>query len=192
MIAGARPGSRAVTAEISDHPAIMAALRVEAASEVDFGSKADAAPAGTGKAETVFTGATDAVELTAGEGPMPEAKPVPQLASANFEGAASSAASPSIPAAANPPMIQVATLDGQRKPTYAGMWGRAGETFCRFKKKQETQSGWNLVANCSNGGERWVANVRLKIQGERLTWSSERGSQAYVRCEPGMTVAQAN
>ena len=216
MIAGARPGSRAVTAEILDHPPIMAALRVEAASEVDFGSKVDAAPAGTGKAETVFTAATDAVELTAGEGPMPEAKPVPQLASANFEGAASSAASPSIPAAANPPMIQVAMIDGQRKPTYAGMWGadqsacstrnrkrllptmidadgaRAGETFCRFKKKQETPSGWNVVASCSNGRERWVANVRLKIQGERLTWSSERGSQAYVRCEPGMTVAQAN
>jgi len=55
-----------------------------------------------------------------------------------------------------------------------------------------TQSGWNVVANCSNGRERWVANVRLKVQGERLTWSSERGSQAYVRCEPGMTVAQAN
>src|SRR5215203_6764750 len=91
MIAGARPGSRAVTAEISDHPAIMAALRVEAASEVDFGSKVDAAPAGTGKAETVFTDPTDAVELTAGsqaDGPMPEAKPVPQLASAHFEGAA--------------------------------------------------------------------------------------------------------
>ena len=113
-------------------------------------------------------------------------------------------------------MIQVATIGGQRKPTYAGMWGadqsacstrntkrllptiidadgaRAGETFCRFKKKQETQSGWNVVANCSNGRERWVANVRLKVQGERLTWSSERGSQAYVRCEPGMTMAQAN
>jgi hypothetical protein len=214
MVAGVRPASRAVTAEISDPPLIMAALRVEAL-ETEFASNVEA----TGKAETVFTAATDAVELTAGgqaEGPMPEAKPVPQLASANFEGAASSATTPSTPAAANPPMIQVATLDGQRKPTYAGMWGadqsacstrnrkrllptmidadgaRAGETFCRFKKKQETQSGWNVVANCSNGRERWVANVRLKVQGERLTWSSERGSQAYVRCEPGMTVAQAN
>jgi len=197
----------------------MAALRVEAASEVDSGSKVDAAPAGTGKAETVFTAATDAVELTAGsqaDGPMPEAKPVSQLASANFEAAASSATSPPTPSEANAPMIQVATIGGQRKPTYAGMWGadqsacstrnrkrllptmidadgaRAGETFCRFKKKQESQSGWNVVANCSNGRERWVANVRLKVQGERLTWSSERGSQAYVRCEPGMTVAQAN
>ncbi len=220
MVAGVRPGSRAVTAEMSDPPPIMAALRVEA-SEAEFASKVEAARADTRKAETFFTAATDAIELTAGnqaDGPMPEieAKPVSQLAGANFEGAASSAKSPPTPLAANAPMIQVATIGGQRKPTYAGMWGadqsacsttnrkrllptiidadgaRAGETFCRFKKKQETQSGWNVVANCSNGRERWVANVRLKVQGERLTWSSERGSQAYVRCEPGMTVALAN
>src|SRR5215204_1659744 len=223
MVVGVRPGSRAVTAEMSDSPPMMAALRVEAL-EVEFASKVETAPADT-KAGTVFTAAAtaaaDAVELTAGnqvDGPKPEveAKPVPHLASATFIGAASSAASsPTVPAA-NAPMIQVARVGGQIKPTYAGMWGadqsacstrnrkrllptmidtdgaRAGETFCRFKKKQETQSGWNMVANCSNGRERWVANVRLKIQGERLTWSSERGSQAYVRCEPGMIVAQAN
>ena len=220
MVAGVRPGSRAVTAEISDHPLLMAALRVEA-SEAEFASKVEAAPADTGKADTVFTAATDAVEHPGGSQadrlvPEVEPKPVSQLKSANLEGTALSATRPPTPLAANASMIQVATIGGQRKPTYAGMWGadqsacstrntkrllptiidadgaRAGETFCRFKKKQETQSGWNVVANCSNGRERWVANVRLKVQGERLTWSSERGSQAYVRCEPGMTVAQAN
>src|SRR5215203_320814 len=220
MVAGVRPGSRAVTAEMSDPPPIMAALRVEAL-EAEFASKEEAAPADTGKAGTIFTAAADAVELTAGsqaDGPTPEvaAKPVPHLASANFVGAASSAASSPTPPTASAVMIQVARIGGPIKPIYAGMWGadqsacstrnrkrllptmidadgaRAGETFCRFKKKQETESGWNVVANCSNGRERWVANVRLKVQGERLTWSSERGSQAYVRCEPGMTVAQAN
>jgi hypothetical protein len=279
MVAGVRPGSRAVTAAMSDPPPIMAALRVEAL-EAEFASKVEAAPADTGKAGTIFTATAGAVELTAAsqadgptpkveanpvphlaavadaveltarsqadwpvpeveakpvphlaavadaveltarsqaDGPVPEveAKPVPHLGSANFVGAASSAASSPTPPAANAP-IQVARVGGQIKPTYAGMWGadqsacstrnrkrllptmidtdgaRAGETFCRFKKKQETQSGWNVIANCSNGRERWVANVRLKVQGERLTWSSERGSQAYVRCEPGMTVAQAN
>src|SRR5829696_9552688 len=65
MVAGVRPGSRAVTAEISDHPLLMAALRLEA-SEAEFASKVEAAPADTGKTETVFTAATDAVELTAG------------------------------------------------------------------------------------------------------------------------------
>jgi hypothetical protein len=240
MVAGIRPGSRVVTAEMSDSPPIMAALRAEAL-ETEFASKVEAAPADTSKAGTILTAGSqadrpvpeveakpvpdlaavaDAVELTArsqADGPLPEveAKPVPYLASANFVGAASSAASSPTPPAANAP-IQVARVGGQIKPTYAGMWGadqsacstrnrkrllptmidtdgaRAGETFCRFKKKQETQSGWNVVANCSNGRERWVANVRLKVQAERLTWSSERGSQAYVRCEPGMTVAQAN
>ncbi len=220
MVAGVRPASRTVTAEISDPPPIMAALRVEA-SEAEFASKVEAAPADTGRAGNALSAAADAVELTArsqADRPMPEVetKPVSHLASANFVGAAWSATSAPTPPAANAPMVQVARIGGQIKPTYAGMWGadqsacsttnrrrllptmidadgaRAGETFCRFKKKQETQSGWNVVANCSNGRERWVANVRLKVQGERLTWSSERGSQAYVRCEPGMTVAQAN
>src|SRR5215203_3237593 len=220
MVAGVRPGSRAVTAEMSDPPPIMAALRVEAL-EAEFASEVEAAPADTGKAGTIFTATAGAIELAArsqADGPTPKvaAKPVPHLASANFVGAASSAASSPTPPTASAVMIQVARIGGPIKPTYAGMWGadqsacstrnrtrllptmidadgaRAGETFCRFKKKQETESGWNVVANCSNGRERWVANVRLKVQGERLTWSSERGSQAYVRCEPGMTVAQAN
>src|SRR5215204_2212752 len=173
MVAGVRPGSRAVTAEMSDHPPIMAALRVEAL-EAEFASEVEAAPADTGKAGTIFTATAGAIELTArsqADGPVPEveAKPVPHLASANFAGAASSAASSPTPPAANAPIIQVARVGGQIKPTYAGMWGadqsacstrnrkrllptmidtdgaRAGETFCRFKKKQETQSGWNMV-----------------------------------------------
>ena len=81
---------------------------------------------------------------------------------------------------------------GRLLPTMIDADGARAGRRSAFKKKQEIQSGWNVVANCSNGRERWVANVRLKVQGERLTWSSERGSQAYVRCEPGMTVAQAN
>src|SRR5215218_4367836 len=49
MVAGVRPGSRAVTAAMSDPPPIMAALRVEAL-EAEFASKEEAAPADTGKA----------------------------------------------------------------------------------------------------------------------------------------------
>src|SRR5829696_514899 len=119
MVVGVRPGSRAVTAEMSDPPPIMAALRVEAL-EAEFASKVEAAPADTGKAGTVFTAAADAVELTARsqvDGPMPEveAKPVPHLASANFVGAASSAASSPTPPAANATMIQVARIGGPIK-----------------------------------------------------------------------------
>jgi uncharacterized membrane protein len=59
---------------------------------------------------------------------------------------------------------------------------RAGETFCAFKKKAQDGAGWNVIATCSNPRERWTANVRLAVEGDRLRWSSQRGSQSYVRC----------
>jgi hypothetical protein len=47
-----------------------------------------------------------------------------------------------------------------------------------------------MVATCSDQRSRWTANVRLEIRGDRLTWSSERGSQTYVRCRQGQLYAQ--
>jgi hypothetical protein len=70
-----------------------------------------------------------------------------------------------------------------------GAW--AGETFCMFTKKKQTESGWRLVAKCSSPRERWTANVRLTVNDSRLTWSSERGSQVYTRCTPDLLTAQA-
>jgi hypothetical protein len=61
-----------------------------------------------------------------------------------------------------------------------GAW--AGETFCLFKNKTQTETGWRVVAECSNPRERWTANVRLTVDGNRLTWMSKRGTQAYTRC----------
>ncbi|MGU3541246.1 peptidase inhibitor family I36 protein, partial [Methylobacterium sp. A54F] len=31
-------------------------------------------------------------------------------------------------------------------------------------------------------GRRWTSQVRLVVEGERLTWTSAKGSAAYVRC----------
>jgi len=70
-----------------------------------------------------------------------------------------------------------------------GAW--AGETFCTFERKKRTAAGWNVVARCSNTHDRWTANVRLIINGDQLTWTSERGSQNYLRCQPGMSMARA-
>ena len=70
-----------------------------------------------------------------------------------------------------------------------GAW--AGETFCTFERKKHTAEGWNVVASCSNTHDRWTANVRLIINGDQLTWTSERGSQNYLRCQPGMSMARA-
>ncbi len=67
----------------------------------------------------------------------------------------------------------------------------AGETFCAFDRKKRTASGWDVVANCSNTHDRWSANVRLTINGDQLTWTSERGSVSYHRCQPGLGVARS-
>jgi hypothetical protein len=67
----------------------------------------------------------------------------------------------------------------------------AGDTFCAFKRKKQTESGLQVVANCSNSKQRWTARVRLTVNGNRLVWSSERGTQAYLRCEPHLRMAEA-
>ena len=76
-----------------------------------------------------------------------------------------------------------AVIDG------GGAW--AGETFCAFDRKKRTASGWDVVANCSNTHDRWSANVRLTINGDQLTWTSERGSVSYHRCQPALGVARS-
>jgi NAD(P)H-flavin reductase len=67
----------------------------------------------------------------------------------------------------------------------------AGDTFCAFKRKKPIDSGLDVVASCSNANQRWTAKVRLTVNGKRLTWSSERGTQAYFRCEPNLRMAEA-
>jgi Putative peptidoglycan binding domain len=76
-----------------------------------------------------------------------------------------------------------AVIDGERA------W--AGETVCAFEKKKRTVDGWNVVASCSNGRDRWTANIRLVVNGNRLTWTSQRGSQSYIRCERGPRIVNA-
>jgi hypothetical protein len=70
-----------------------------------------------------------------------------------------------------------------------GAW--AGETFCAFKNKEETETGWKVVAKCSSPRERWTANVRLTVHDNRLTWTSKRGTQVYTRCAPDVLMAAA-
>lgn len=70
-----------------------------------------------------------------------------------------------------------------------GAW--AGETFCVFNKRKETESGWRVVATCSSPRARWTSNVRLTVSDNRLTWASERGTQIYTRCASDVLMAQA-
>jgi len=73
-----------------------------------------------------------------------------------------------------------------------GGWGhltitaRRAEAFgtvCEFQSaQQEGPNMWRLQAKCANSSERWSANIRFTILGNKLTWSSERGTVNYVRC----------
>jgi hypothetical protein len=63
---------------------------------------------------------------------------------------------------------------------------RAGETSCVFKNQRRIKSDWRLLAKCTNGHDRWSSNVRLAVKGDRLIWTSERGTQAYIRCRPNV------
>jgi hypothetical protein len=67
---------------------------------------------------------------------------------------------------------------------------RAGETTCRFQRRRQSGTAWTVVAACSDQRSQWTAKVRLEVRGDRLTWSSERGSQNYVRCRQGQVYAQ--
>jgi hypothetical protein len=59
-----------------------------------------------------------------------------------------------------------------------------------FRKKKQTGTTWNIVAQCSNAKDRWTTKVRLDLAGNRLTWTSARGSQTYVRCGRPIMLAQ--
>jgi hypothetical protein len=60
---------------------------------------------------------------------------------------------------------------------------RAGATSCAFKEPRWTESDFRALANCTNGREHWTSNVRLIVKGDRLVWTSKRGTQAYTRCK---------
>lgn len=70
-----------------------------------------------------------------------------------------------------------------------GAW--AGETFCLFSKRKQTDAGWSAVAKCQNAAERWTSNVRLTVSDNRLRWTSRRGTQTYTRCAPDVLMAEA-
>jgi hypothetical protein len=68
-----------------------------------------------------------------------------------------------------------------------GAW--AGETTCSFNKSKRVGNTWTFAAICADSRRRWKADVRMSVVGNRLTWTSQRGSQTYVRCQHGLLEA---
>ncbi|WP_162501613.1 hypothetical protein, partial [Methylobacterium crusticola] len=71
-------------------------------------------------------------------------------------------------------------------PAVIGPGGaRAGQTACAFRDARRSGNVWSVAATCRNARQRWSSHVRLAVEGNRLTWSSERGSVTYTRCSRG-------
>ncbi|MCJ2057753.1 peptidase inhibitor family I36 protein [Methylobacterium sp. J-048] len=122
--------------------------------------------------------------------------------------AAPSPAAPSTRAAASAPMAAAAAKPQTSvSAEFVGIWGptveacgarsrrrgfipatitqeraRAGRTICNFHDSRRVGNAWVMGAECSDRGRHWSSQVRLMVAGDRLTWSSGRGTAAYVRC----------
>ncbi|MDP4025706.1 peptidase inhibitor family I36 protein [Methylobacterium sp. NEAU 140] len=59
---------------------------------------------------------------------------------------------------------------------------KAGRTVCSFHDGRRVGNAWVTAAECSDRGRRWSSQVHLVVDGDRLTWSSSRGTAAYTRC----------
>lgn len=59
---------------------------------------------------------------------------------------------------------------------------------CDFRSvRREAATQWQAQAVCTDGGSSWNANITLKLVAPKLTWSSERGTETYVRCVKSQT-----
>ncbi|GEP08350.1 hypothetical protein [Methylobacterium gnaphalii] len=127
---------------------------------------------------------------------------------ASTAGEAQPAATPTAASVAAPPIVaprpQGAPIE---RVGYVGTWGpnaqacgsrsrrsgyipatiteegaRAGRTLCRFRNGRRDGVAWTVSADCSDRGRNWTSQVRLLVDGDRLIWTSSKGSSSYVRC----------
>lgn len=54
---------------------------------------------------------------------------------------------------------------------------------CEFTEKSGGGDQWTVKASCRANGDAWTANIRLSRNGDSLTWTSERGTTIYRRCD---------
>jgi hypothetical protein len=48
---------------------------------------------------------------------------------------------------------------------------------------RQAANRWRVTALCTGDGHFWRANIALKLSEPNLTWSSERGTATYLRCD---------
>ena len=139
-------------------------------------------------------------DAPAAAGPAPPAPiPLPTAATAETARATAPARRPPIPPEQSYAGVWATTekacspqlkRDGPLPALISSEGAWAGETTCSFKSSKRVGNTWTFAAICSDTRRRWKADVRVSVAGNRLTWSSQRGSQKYVRCRQGLLEAQ--
>lgn len=132
---------------------------------------------------------------------------VPGAASRVPSAGPSQAEAPVSPLAAAAPAVPPRPVPSQVMPDYVGTWGptaaacgrpsrrrgylpatitadraKAGRTLCAFRDGHRSGNAWVMAADCSDRGRHWSSQVRLMVEGDHLTWSSNRGTASYIRC----------
>ena len=135
--------------------------------------------------------------------------PLPQPVVVAVQAPAAPAPSPAIEPIRAPPVPAAAPAPIPRveRAEYVGTWGpteaacgrrsrrrgyipatitpdraSAGRTICSFHDGRRVGNAWTMAADCADRGRRWSSQVRLVVDGDRLTWTSGKGTASYVRC----------
>ena len=134
--------------------------------------------------------------------------PQPVVAAVQAPAAAAPSVAPeAVPVAAPVPAPVAAQTPRLERAEYVGTWGpteaacgkrsrrrgylpatitpdraSAGRTICSFHDGRRVGNGWTMAADCAERGRRWSSQVLLVVDGDRLTWTSGKGSASYVRC----------
>ncbi len=53
---------------------------------------------------------------------------------------------------------------------------------CEFRDFVADHSGWRVRTTCSHGNQRWKADGKFAVQGDKLIWTSEGDANSYFRC----------
>ena len=60
----------------------------------------------------------------------------------------------------------------------------ATDYICNYGAPQPEGSGsWRIKAVCRDSKKSWNSNIKIRVAGNRLTWSAEAGQVSFVRCK---------
>jgi hypothetical protein len=57
------------------------------------------------------------------------------------------------------------------------------DVICRFVTISRDGPGWRVAAECTKPSKKWSSDVKIEASTNRLTWTSNGETNAYVRCK---------